>query len=93
MILKKVCPSSGRPNQRFHCEKGLIGRPSLANQFHAKCLTFKDDGEEATVDYGKILGYLKAVNYKGAISIEFEGGGDPVEGVKKSRDLIIKHWN
>jgi sugar phosphate isomerase/epimerase len=59
---------------------------------HAKCLTFKADGEEATVDYARLLGYLKAANYKGAISMEFEGPGDPVEGVKKSRDLIIKHW-
>lgn len=59
---------------------------------HAKCLTFKEDGEEATVDYARLLGYLKAVNYKGAISMEFEGPGDPVEGVIKSRDLIIKHW-
>lgn len=59
---------------------------------HAKCLTFKPDGEEATVDYARLLGYLKAANYKGAISMEFEGPGDPVEGVKKSRDLIIKHW-
>jgi len=59
---------------------------------HAKCLTFKPDGEEETVDYARLLGYLKAVHYQGAISIEFEGPGDPVEGVKKSRDLIIKHW-
>jgi sugar phosphate isomerase/epimerase len=59
---------------------------------HAKCLTFKADGEEATVDYAKLLGYLKAAKYKGAISMEFEGPGDPVEGVKKSRELIIKHW-
>jgi sugar phosphate isomerase/epimerase len=59
---------------------------------HAKCLTFKEDGEEATVDYGRLLGYLKAANYKGAISMEFEGPGDPVEGVKKSRDLVMKHW-
>jgi sugar phosphate isomerase/epimerase len=64
----------------------------FAYHTHAKCLTFKEDGEEATVDYGRILGYLKAAHYKRAISIEFEGPGDPVEGVKKSRDLVIKHW-
>jgi len=59
---------------------------------HAKCLTFKEDGEETTVDYVRLLGYLKAAKYKGAISMEFEGPGDPVEGVKKSCDLVIKHW-
>ncbi len=59
---------------------------------HAKCLTFKANGEEATVDYARLLGYLKAAKYKGAISMEFEGPGDPVVGVTKSRDLIIKHW-
>ena len=35
---------------------------------------------------------LKKNKYKGPISIEFEGKGDPVEGVRKSRALILKYW-
>jgi sugar phosphate isomerase/epimerase len=82
--------SSGQTDLLYRSCEALA---PYAYHTHAKCLTFKDDGEEATVDYGKLLGYLKAAKYKGAISMEFEGPGDPVEGVKKSRDLIIKHWS
>lgn len=59
---------------------------------HAKAHQFKEDGEEAVADYKAILGFLKEAGYKGPISIEWEGGGDPIEGVKKTRDLIIKYW-
>lgn len=59
---------------------------------HAKCHSFFDRGEEGRKDFGKILGYMKKANYKYAVSIEFEGRGDQVEGVKASRDLILEHW-
>jgi L-ribulose-5-phosphate 3-epimerase len=59
---------------------------------HAKVEGFKPDGEATDSDYGKLLGILKANNYAGAVSIEWEGRGDAVEGVEKLRDLILKHW-
>lgn len=59
---------------------------------HAKSYSFREDGEEARIDYGRILKMLRDARYKGALSIEFEGGGDPLEGVKKTRDLLLKHW-
>lgn len=59
---------------------------------HAKSYSFREDGEEARIDYGRILKMLRDARYKGALSIEFEGGGDPIEGVKKTRDLLLKHW-
>ena len=59
---------------------------------HAKAHQFNWDGEEVGVDYKTILGFLKEANYKGALSIEWEGKGDPFEGVKKTRDLILKYW-
>jgi L-ribulose-5-phosphate 3-epimerase len=59
---------------------------------HAKAHQFTWDGEEVGVDYKTILGFLKEANYKGALSIEWEGKGDPFEGVKKTRDLILKYW-
>lgn len=39
------------------------------------------DGE---VPLGDIVSFLKSVNYKGYLSIEFEGSGDPIEGTLKS---------
>jgi sugar phosphate isomerase/epimerase len=59
---------------------------------HAKLADFKPDGEATNADYGALLGLLKAAKYAGSVSIEWEGKGDAVEGVKKTRDLILKHW-
>jgi sugar phosphate isomerase/epimerase len=63
-----------------------------AYHVHAKLEDFKPDGEATNSDYGKLLGILRSVKYPGAVSIEWEGKGDAVEGVKKTRDLILKHW-
>lgn len=63
-----------------------------AYHVHAKSHSFTPDGEEVDVDYARLLKILRDAKYKGAISIEFEGEGDPIEGVKKTRDLIVKHW-
>ncbi len=63
-----------------------------AYHVHAKVADFKPDGEATDADYGKLLGILKAEKYPGAVSIEWEGRGDAVEGIKKTRDLILKHW-
>ncbi len=35
---------------------------------------------------------LKKANYKGPISIEFEGQGDAVEGVRRAKGLIEREW-
>lgn len=65
---------------------------AYAYHAHAKSHSFKTDGEEVDVDYARIFKMLKDAKYEGAISIEFEGPGDQIEGVKKTRDLILKHW-
>jgi len=64
-----------------------------AYHVHAKLKDFKPDGEATDSDYGKLLGILKANKYAGAVSIEWEGKGDALTGVEKSRDLILKHWS
>ncbi len=58
---------------------------------HAKAHRFDDSGE-AEYDFGRILAMLRYAGYRGALSIEWEGGGDPVVGVEKSRDLLLKYW-
>lgn len=65
---------------------------SYAYHTHAKAHSFDAEGEETTVDYRRVLQMLMDAKYKGAVSIEFEGPGDQVEGVKKTRDLILKYW-
>jgi sugar phosphate isomerase/epimerase len=65
---------------------------NYAYHVHCKTHTFAPDGEETRMRYSRLLGMMKAAKYNRAVSIEFEGPGDQVEGVKKTRDLIIKYW-
>ncbi len=59
---------------------------------HVKINEFDEQGEAKSYDFPKVLEMLKKSNFKGPISIEYEGRGDPVEGVQKSRALILKYW-
>jgi L-ribulose-5-phosphate 3-epimerase len=59
---------------------------------HVKVNVFDDKGEAAEYDFPRVLGMLKKTHYKGPISIEYEGKGDPVEGVQKTKALILKYW-
>ena len=63
-----------------------------AYHVHAKCHEFDANGEASGMDYKYLLGLLQKANYKGAVSIEFEGSGDQIEGVKKTVALIKKYW-
>jgi L-ribulose-5-phosphate 3-epimerase len=59
---------------------------------HVKVNVFDEKGEAAEYDFPRVLETLKKNNYKGPISIEYEGKGDPVEGVQKTKALILKYW-
>ncbi len=59
---------------------------------HAKAYAFDKYGEESTIDYRRALEILAHTGYGAALSIEFEGQGDAVEGVVKMRDLLVKRW-
>lgn len=63
-----------------------------AYHVHAKTHTFNAQGEDANKDYKRLLQILKNANYKYAVSIEYEGPEDQIDGVKKTRDLILKYW-
>jgi gluconolactonase len=70
------------------CEK----LAAYCHHTHAKALNFDEKGEDPRISFGRIIGMLRTAGYKGALSIEFEGAGDQVEGVKKSAALILKYW-
>jgi len=78
------------PQEVVYEENAKLARYSY--HVHAKAHSFTPEGEETVVDYARLLKMLKDAKYKGAISIEFEGPGDQIEGVKKTRDLILKYW-
>lgn len=59
---------------------------------HAKAHSFNAEGEDPNINFGAIIGYLKKAKYRGAVSIEWEGEGDPLDGIRKSRDLVRKYY-
>jgi sugar phosphate isomerase/epimerase len=59
---------------------------------HAKSYSFGPDGEETKVNYRTALQTLRAAGYDGMLSIEFEGDGNPADGIRKTRALIEKYW-
>ncbi len=64
----------------------------FAYDIHAKAYGFDRYGDESTIDYRKALTPLQRSGYGAAISIEFQGNGDPAAGVIKTRDLLVKLW-
>ena len=60
---------------------------------HAEANSFDKYGDETTIDYGKALDSLESVGYGGALSIEWKGDIDTVEGIGKMRDLLVKYWH
>jgi sugar phosphate isomerase/epimerase len=59
---------------------------------HAKSRAFDPRGEETSIEYGRALSILRFASYVGALSIEYLGEDDPIEGIRKTRDLIRRHW-
>jgi len=87
-----VCLDFGNFDDPSSAEKSIGLLAPHAIHVHAKSRSFKADGEEATSNYRACLSALKAANYDGAISIEYEGDGDAATGIHKTRDLIQKYW-
>ncbi len=78
------------PSEKRNSESAKLAAYSY--HVHAKARGFEADGEATDMNYKYLIGLLKRAGYTGAVSIEFEGAGDQVEGVRKSADLILKYW-
>ncbi len=71
--------------------KSLGSLAPHAIHVHAKSREFNTSGEEKHIDYRMCLSALKSTGYQGMISIEYEGDGDPADGIKRTRELIEKY--
>ncbi len=58
---------------------------------HAKGLQFDSAGTETKFDFPKCVEISKKAAFKGIYSIEYEGPGDPYEGVQKTLDELLKY--
>jgi L-ribulose-5-phosphate 3-epimerase len=45
------------------------------------------------LDYGRIAGILRRANYRGYISLEFEGRADPRTGIPRSLELLRRTFS
>lgn len=55
---------------------------------HAKTFDFDDDGRMTAFDFARCVRIVDDAGYDGYYSIEFEGDGDQVDGVKRSLALL-----
>jgi len=58
---------------------------------HAKGLEFDAAGNETKFDFPKCLEISKKATFPGIYSIEYEGPGDPYEGVQKTLNELLKY--
>lgn len=62
----------------------------LANWVSAKFYAFDSTGYEISMNYPRIMEIILASGYKGFVSVEYEGAGDPLEGVRESVEMLRK---
>lgn len=71
--------------------KGVEETMKFAKGVSAKSHEFNEKGEEIRTDYEKMLKIVLDAGYRGYIGVEYEGGKvSEVEGIKLTRDLLIK---
>ena len=87
-----ACPDFGNFGHGEDAYESLTKLAPYAYHAHAKAHNFTEEGEEADLDYARILESYKQAGYDGPIAIEYEGKEEQVGGVLKTRDLVRKHW-
>jgi sugar phosphate isomerase/epimerase len=62
-----------------------------AKAVSAKCYDFGPDGEETTIEFGRMIDVVTSAGYRGFVGIEFEGGRlSEREGVVAAKALLEK---
>jgi len=70
--------------------KGVAELMPYAKGVSAKAHVFDDAGNEANMDYKKLLTTVKDAGYTGYIGIEFEGEGEEIPGINATKALLEK---
>ena len=68
--------------------QGLETLMPLADWVSAKAYAFDGTGYEVSMDYPRIIDIILKSGYSGYLSIEYEGGGDSIEGVRKTAKMF-----
>lgn len=82
-----ACLSFGRlPSSAWRV--GLTRLLPYTIHVHATSREFDAAGDETAIAYPTYIAALKQVGYQGYISIEYEGPGDPLDGIMATQALI-----
>ena len=76
--------------------EGLETLMPLANWVSAKSYAFDGTGYEFSMDYPRIIDIILKSGYSGYLSVEYEGGGDTIAGVRKTVEMfkrLREHFN
>ena len=68
--------------------EGLEVLMPYANWVSAKTYAFDGSGYELGLDYPRIIDIILKSGFRGCVSIEYEGEGEPIEGVRKSVEMF-----
>jgi sugar phosphate isomerase/epimerase len=72
--------------------EGVAEMLPFAKGVSAKTYDFDSNGGQPSMDYQKLMGLVKASEFKGYIGIEFEGNkGDEEEGIRKTKALLERY--
>ncbi|WP_395343684.1 sugar phosphate isomerase/epimerase family protein [Ningiella sp. W23] len=73
--------------------EGVTKLMPFTDSVSVKTYAFDDQGNETTIDVERMVRIAQENNFSGYHSVEFEGHqGSPVEGIKKTRDLLKRVW-
>ncbi len=77
---------------QYDIYKGVEEFLPYAKGVSAKAYSFNEAGEEATIDYSKMISIVKNAKFKGYIGIEYEGNDmTPNDGITATKKLLEKY--
>lgn len=70
--------------------QGVEEMMKYAQAVSAKSYAFDENGQETTIDFGRMLQIVKEAGYTGYIGVEFEGQIPAKEGILATKELLIE---
>lgn len=87
----RICPDFGNfeDDIRYEALDKIFGLNAFL--VHAKTYDFDEEGNHPRFDFDRCMEIAKKHGFDGYYSVEFEGWGDQVEGIKRTIEMIKKH--
>jgi len=87
----RICPDFGNFEDgiRYEALDKIFGLNAFL--VHAKTYDFDEQGNHPMFDFDKCMEIASKHGFDGYYSVEFEGLGDHVDGIKKTIELLKKH--